>query len=346
MFYFRMTRNGRCYYRSLGPNLVEARRRAQLLKQEFAQAAELTLEPETLPEKTVRSFSRRWLTEYVAQRRVGKGRALAKQRLEDYVLPIVGSLTLPEVTTPHLRAVRGRCEKAKLSPQTVRHVLGDVRCLLRYGIECGLTTTVPSFRTVFPTVSEVAPRRLSDEEMAAILGSLTERQAFVVRLALLTGLRWGELRRLQWRHVIANPTPHLIVELTKSRKVRRVPLVPEAAALLKAAKAKTSSVNVLPYRMKKPCSLYANGEEKSGVKWHFHQLRHTFACRWLEAGGSKEALQRILGHSTIRLTERYGALGDEAVFSEAERVGRRISGRITPDCVAERESANLLRPNL
>ena len=88
-------------------------------------------------------------------------------------------------------------------------------------------------------------------------------------------------------------------------------------------------MNVLPYRMKKPCSLYANGEEKCGVKWHFHQLRHTFACRWLEAGGSKEALQRILGHSTIRLTERYGALGDEAVFSEAERVGRRVSSRVT-----------------
>jgi integrase len=56
------------------------------------------------------------------------------------------------------------------------------------------------------------------------------------------------------------------------------------------------------------------------MKWYFHQLRHTFACRWLERGGSKEALQRILGHSTIRLTERYGELSDDAVFGEAKRL--------------------------
>lgn len=331
MFYFRMTRNGRSYYRSLGPNLTEARRRAQLLKQELDRPEESLGDDAVTPAgETIDTFAPRWLSEYVAQRRAGKGFALAKQRLEDYVLPVLGAMSPDAVRVPDLRTVRARCERAGLSPQTVRHVLGDLRCLLRYGLECGLTARVPSFRTVLPAIPETAPRRLSDGQVEAILGSLSNRGAFVARLALLTGLRWGELRRLQWRHVVWAPRPHLVVELTKSRKVRRVPLVPEAMGLLKAERRRTSSVNVLPYQMQKPCSLYANGEARCGVRWHFHQLRHTFACRWLEAGGSKETLQRILGHSTIRLTERYGALGDAAVFSEAERVGRRISRRITP----------------
>ncbi len=49
----------------------------------------------------------------------------------------------------------------------------------------------------------------------------------------------------------------------------------------------------------------------------------TNASRAARNGWSREILQRILGHSTIRLTERYGQLSDEAVFNEAKRLGAR-----------------------
>ena len=70
----------------------------------------------------------------------------------------------------------------------------------------------------------------------------------------------------------------------------------------------------------------------AGFRFHAHQTRHTFACAWLERGGSLAALQAVLGHSTIVTTQRYARLSDEHVWAEAERIG----GRSVADSVARR----------
>ena len=45
--------------------------------------------------------------------------------------------------------------------------------------------------------------------------------------------------------------------------------------------------------------------------FHFHDLRHTFASRFIMAGGSVTTLKEILGHKSLTMTLRYAHLSPE-----------------------------------
>ena len=61
--------------------------------------------------------------------------------------------------------------------------------------------------------------------------------------------------------------------------------------------------------------------EKTGIpELSHHRLLHTFATRWLERGGSIVALESVLGHSDLMLTQRYARATKEFIRSEARKV--------------------------
>jgi integrase/recombinase XerD len=66
-----------------------------------------------------------------------------------------------------------------------------------------------------------------------------------------------------------------------------------------------------------------------GVKKGPHSLRHTFATEWIKAGGDLISLGKLLGHSTIQVTQRYVTLVTEdmqqkhRLYSPMNRLARR-----------------------
>ena len=259
-----------------------------------------------------------WRTNYVPTTRGERDQRNLAVRWRLHGEPVLGHKLLAKLTSEDVRRLAGVLTKSGLSPQSQHHVLADVRCMLNWCVEEGNhLDRSPWPRRVMPRIEEQPPDRLTDEEVDAVLG-IDEPHAFVVRLLLGTGLRWGEGCRSQRSHVQGDM---LVVSRTKSGRVRRVPLVNPVAGTSLLPDILCRIGRLVPYSEGYTSSFNRTVVRKSGVEdFHVHQLRHTFACRYLERGGSLVALQQILGHSSIEMTQRYARLSDEHVQREARRL--------------------------
>ena len=318
-FYFRGRIDGKDRWVSLGTDFEEACRKLRELQSGDA-----------VPRKalTVKLAAERWLDQYVATSRQSKGQLTAASRVRRYLEPALGHVLLHRLTREHVRSYRLWLEEQKIAPNprqpqtpenerklsltSVWHILADLRCMLLWAVDAGLIDASPFPRRIMPRLQESLPNRLTDKE-AERLRKLPEPYGFICRLALGTGLRWGELVRAQAQDVERGM---LAVHQTKSRRVRRVPLDP---SLLREVQQRVG--RLVGYSVVSPGSFNKAIRRHSGVRgFHVHQLRHTFACQWLERGGSLAALQQILGHASIETTQRYAKLTDDVVMREAQRI--------------------------
>ena len=261
--------------------------------------------------------ARRWLAHYVATTRNAKGQRLACTRLIRYVLPTFGDVPLGTIGGDGIRGLRLALEQQwGLSPHTVTHVLSDVRCLLRWAVSEGLLARSPFPPRVMPRISEVAPRGFTEAQVAQ-LEALPGLPGFVLRLLLGTGLRWAEACRATRAHVCGGL---LEVEHTKSGRLRRVPLSSELRAEIACW-----AYRLVPYAVGSPGSFSRMIRHHTGIAdFHVHRCRHTFAMRWLAAGGNLAVLQQVLGHRDLATTMRYARVTDELIEREGERVSARL----------------------
>jgi integrase len=192
-------------------------------------------------------------------------------------------------------------------------------------------------RRILPRVEKRAPDRLSETE-AESLASMPGHWGFTLRFLLATGIRWGEACRARRKDI---QDRQLLVRKSKSGKPRRVPL---SRAMLEEivrqggdwivprqriapggrAERSSSSFNRTIRRIsEKRIAKLPEAERKALaglVRFHVHQTRHTFACRYLEAGGELAMLQQILGHASVEQTQQYGRPDAKAIRSDADRV--------------------------
>jgi len=169
-------------------------------------------------------------------------------------------------------------------------------------------------------------RFLSKEEIAKLLPVCGERLYPIIVCALHTGMRRGEIVGLRWENIDLNVGIIFILK-SKSGKAREVPITPQLAEVLRSmqprAEGEVFELPVVTLRRH-----FAKALEKAEIQnFRFHDLRHTFASTFVMSTGDLPALQRILGHSSLKMTQRYAHFSkahlarEMKAFSDAMRLG-------------------------
>lgn len=155
--------------------------------------------------------------------------------------------------------------------------------------------------------------------------------ADLIRLAINTGCRRGELLGLRWSQVDLNAgTLKLEGKDTKSGKARIVPLNQDARRALQS-RARYRAENC-PDSLRVFCRRSGAGVASVKTSWtkvlrkagledfHFHDLRHTCGSWLVQSGVPLAAVKEVLGHSTIRMTERYAHHAPENIRAAVEKL--------------------------
>jgi integrase len=135
-------------------------------------------------------------------------------------------------------------------------------------------------------------------------------------------MRISEIFALKWGDVLYGEGLIAVRAMLKGGKVRYVPMPSELAAEIKRFPVTIGEDRIFPPR--KGASGERQRVEKSfatvlndaGIEgFRFHDLRHTFASWYMMNGGDLYELAKILGHSNIKMTERYAKLARTHIAS-------------------------------
>lgn len=180
-------------------------------------------------------------------------------------------------------------------------------------------------------------RYLTPAEEAALLDKAGELTRDAVCVAIDTGLRLSEQLSLTWPQVDFRRGMIETTADTKNGRKRWVPMPERAAQILAQRKARNlPSFYVFCHDDGTPFTTFDNGFRASLcraklAKASWHDLRRTAGCRWLQRDKrSMEEVARLLGHSSVAVTENsYAFLEEETVAQEVSRTktGTRRSGQ-------------------
>jgi integrase len=172
-----------------------------------------------------------------------RGWPTVRSRLENHLLPALGSMRLAEIRPRHLAHLVQQLSTTELAPRTIRQVYASIRVLFRAAVRAEVLTASPAVlgRDDLPKAADRDPEWragavFSRAELEQLLGDevIAPHDRVMAGLKGLAGLRNVEVIALRWRQwdPAAEPLGRLAVFRTKTGQPRAIPVHPVLASLL------------------------------------------------------------------------------------------------------------------
>jgi len=277
-----------------------------------------------------------------------------------WIKPVIGHILLKEIAPFHLEIVKSNMangkrivkeavppdgkkvrKEIKQAPRSIEYALAVIRQVFnqakRSGAYLGESPVVNVKR---PKIDNDRMRFLTRKEADALLNVLKYKSPDVHDMTLLSlhaGLRFGEIASLTWQDV--DTTKGVLTIRDAKAGSRYAFLTEQAAEMLKAREEGKPSDYVFQKRRQ------AQGEEKKMAKISntffravdelklnegiddpklqicFHSCRHSYASWMIEQGADLYTVQKLLGHKTISMTQRYGHLSENRLRDATKALG-------------------------
>jgi integrase len=287
-------------------------------------------------EEALWTIERLW-KEYKTNKPNLKGMHTYKSAYKLHIKPYFSDKEPKDILPLDIHRVKNKLLK-KRSPQTVQHILELLRRLINFGVNNKLCQGI-DFKIEMPKVDNKKTEDLSPEQLKKLLDEIDKdphlHAGAMMKMALYTGMRRGELFRLKWRHIDYERGFIDIID-PKGGLEQKVPLNDASKGLL-ASIAKSKSPYVFPGR---------NGGQRTNIRHQvnrikvnaglpedfrpLHGLRHVYASMLASSGQvDMYTLQKLLTHKDPTMTKRYAHLRDEALKKASSLAGSIIEKQDT-----------------
>ena len=309
-------------------------------------------------EKEAITFGKFFKDTYLPQAKADKKTRTA-QREEGlfnlWISPVIGHFPMKDITPFHLEIIKNNMAKKvikeveqssgikimkeiKQSPRSIGYALAVIRQVFntakRLGVYDGAS---PTSQVKAPKVDNGRMRFLSRAEATVLLNALKAKSADVHDMTLLSlhcGLRFGEIASLTWQDVDLNKG---ILTVRDAKAGSRYAFLTEQAVgmlesrpqgkpldyVFKGRKGKLSRISPTFFRIIDALKFNENIDDPR-LQICFHSCRHSYASWLIDQGQDLYTVQKLLGHKTNVMTQRYAHLAENKLKDAAQKLGQAL----------------------
>ena len=248
--------------------------------------------------------------------------------LRVHILPAFGQRYLDEITKYELTQFAHDKHETGLAPGSVNRLTVLIRYIYNLALDWevpGITVN-PARRIKLLQENNRRERFLSEAEVrtlaVAVRESANRDLEAIIAFLLMTGARKQEALQAEWSDI--DPGQRLWrIPKTKSGAARHVPLSNGVLCLLDRLPSNGESPYLFPNpKTGKPYTTifhsWDTARRNAGLgDVRLHDLRHSFASFLINSGRTIYEVQKLLGHSSVSITERYSHLSNETLLEAA-----------------------------
>lgn len=210
------------------------------------------------------------------------------------------------------------CVQAGEARTSIKLYISTLRTLYKTMMALGYTGDNPARYVSTPKLKKTLPKPIEKEAIKKAIETSSPRTRAILSILYETGIRISELMALN-KGTDIDPTNQRINIKGKGKKERVVYYGDLTAATLNDLELDGMTAREIRWDVWHALKPYSNAKQLSP-----HAIRHTYACTMLQNGADIKVIQALLGHESVKTTERYAQVAGQQIATQYKQYSPKL----------------------